>query len=125
MKAYETLNQKQRDAIHAALDDAARKILREYCGPRGNDYADNDDYLIEHVWMVADDIADAVDYHRRRECADSIAADLRLRYADDHIEDLIDLLAQHWDDAQDVCDRIMRHDLPHKYDWLYNTRPLK
>lgn len=126
MKTYETLNQKQRDDIHAAIAEAARKILVDYCGPRGgNEYADHDDYLIEQVWMTADTIADAVDYHRRRECAISISEDLRLSYSDDHIEDLVDLLAQHWDDARDVRDMIDRHDLPHKYDWLYNTRPIK
>lgn len=125
MMKYETLNQKQRDDIHAAMIETARKILAAYCGARGAQYADHDDYMIEHIWMAADDIADAIDHHRRHECAAGILADLRLPYDDGHVDALADLLAQHWDDAEDVMDRIRSHSLPRQYDWLYNARPVK
>lgn len=125
MMTYETLTQKQRDDIHAAMINAAREILKSYAGAGVEQYADHDDYLIEHIWMASDDIADAINYHRRRACADSIMEALHLAYDDGHGDALADLLAQHWDDARDVRDMIDRHDLPSKYDWLYNALPLK
>lgn len=121
---YETLNQKQRDAIHKAIADAARAVLVEHCGDRGNEYADHDDFLIEHIWMTADTIADDIDYHSRRTCAEAIMERLQLAYDDGHVDAITDLLAQHWDDAGYLMDRIRRHDLPRCYDWLYNARPL-
>lgn len=123
MMTYETLNQKQRDDIHKAIADAARAILVSYCGERGNEYADHDDFLIEQVWSAADAVSDDVDYFRRHECAADIMDALQLPYDDGRIDTIMDLLMQNWDDADYLMERIKRHDLPSCYDWLYNARP--
>lgn len=121
---YETLNQKQRDDIHKAIADAARAILDSYCNGRGAEFLDHDDFLIEQVWSAADAVSDDADYFRRHECASDIMDALQLPYDDGRIDTIMDLLAQHWDDAEYLMDRIKRHDLPSRYDWLYNARPL-
>lgn len=119
MMAYETLNQKQRDAIHKAIADAARAVLVSYCGDRGNEYADHDDFLIEHIWDTADAISDDIDYHRRRECAADILDALHLAYDSGRIDDLVELLEANWDDAGYLMEKIRRHDLRPEYNWLY------
>lgn len=125
MTKLEILSQAQRDDIHAAMIDAARKILSAHCGAAAADIADNDGYMVEHLWMAADDIADAIDAQRRHECAAGIMSALQLPYDDGHADDIADLLAQHWDDADYLMDRIRNHDLPSQYDWLYNAQPVK
>lgn len=124
VNGYDTTSQRDRDMFCADIEKTVTRILSAHIDPSlASDIMGHDDYFLEKLYDVADNIAMLIDWARRRACAQEIAKCLQLAYDDGRIDTIMDLLAQHWDDAEYLMDRIKRHDLPSCYDWLYNARP--